>query len=62
MELITYNELRELALKENIKDNKVSIGMWAKIKGYTKKKKQKNNVVTFYYTLIDNNNNNQINK
>ena len=58
MEYITYQELREKALLENVKDNKVSIGCWAKAKGYIKKKRQKNNVVTFYYTLIDNNSNN----
>lgn len=33
---LTYEELRERAINEGIKDTKVSIGMWAKIKGYKK--------------------------
>lgn len=39
-ELITYKELREQAIKEGIADNKVSVGMWAKIKGYSKIKRE----------------------
>lgn len=51
MEYINFEELRKLALVEQIPDNKVSIGIWAKIKGYKKKRKQKHNVVSVMYYL-----------
>lgn len=40
MNFITYEELRILAIKEDIPDNKVSIGMYAKMNGYYQIKKQ----------------------
>ena len=36
MQLLTYEEIREKALLQGISDNKVSIGMWASLKGYIK--------------------------
>ena len=39
-ETITFDDLRELAVKEGIKDNKVSVGMWAKFNGYTRYKRK----------------------
>lgn len=47
---LTYEELREKAINEGIKDTKVSIGMWAKIKGYKKLyRKIINNKFTWVY-------------
>ena len=45
-----YEEIREKALLQGISDNKVSIGMWASLKGYIKTRKQiKKKVYTMYY-------------
>ena len=50
MQLFTYEEIREKALLQGISDNKVSIGMWASLKGYIKTRKQiKKKVHTIYY-------------
>ena len=50
MQLLTYEEIREKALLQGISDNKVSIGMWASLKGYIKTRKQiKKKVYTMYY-------------
>lgn len=49
-ETITFDELRELAVKEGIKDNKVSVGMWAKFNGYTRyKRKIRDNRIIWTY-------------
>jgi len=48
-ELITYQQLKDIALKELIADNKVSVGIWAQNNGYYKIRKQKDNKVTTYY-------------
>lgn len=40
MKYYTFNEVRELAIKNDSKDNKVSVGIWAKLNGYIKIKKQ----------------------
>lgn len=40
MNFITYEELRILAIKEDIPDNKVSIGIYAKMNGYYQIKRQ----------------------
>ena len=51
MQLLTYEEIREKALLQGISDNKVSIGMWASLKGYIKTRKQiKKKVYTMNYT------------
>lgn len=50
-ELFTYNELREQAIKEGIADNKVSVGLWAKINGYYKTKREiRDNKFVWLYT------------
>lgn len=50
-ELFTYNELREQAIKEGIADNKVSVGLWAKINGYYKAKREiRDNKFVWLYT------------
>lgn len=49
-ETITFDDLRELAVKEGIKDNKVSVGMWAKFNGYTRyKRKIRDNRIIWTY-------------
>lgn len=52
--LFTYNELREQAIKEGIADNKVSVGLWAKINGYIKTKREiRDNKFIWLYTKND---------
>ncbi len=53
-EYITYKDLRLLAIKDNIPDNKISIGIWAKINGYFQIKKRIDNILTVLY-FRDNN-------
>lgn len=36
MEKLTYQELRELAIKAGIPDHKIAVGMWIKLQGYVK--------------------------
>jgi len=48
-ELLTYEQIREIALKQNISDNRVSVGIWAQNNGYYKKRKQIDNKVSTYY-------------
>lgn len=48
---LTYEEIRELALKEQIADNRVSVGMWAKFKGYKQQRIQRNKELRIYYYL-----------
>jgi len=51
-ELLTYEQIREIALKQNIPDNRVSIGIWAQNNGFFKKRKQINKkVLTYYFKL-----------
>lgn len=47
--LYTYEEIREQALNDNVDDNKVSIGIWARLMGYYKIRKQINNIQNTYY-------------
>jgi len=49
LELLNYEQIREIALKQNISDNRVSVGIWAQNNGYYKKRKQINNKVSTYY-------------
>lgn len=52
IKVIDYSQIREIALQNGIDDNKVSIGMWAKMNGYIKTNKQINGKVTVtYYKL-----------
>lgn len=45
-----YDELRDLALKEGVLDNRVHIGVWIRLSGFTKKRKQINHTRKLYYT------------
>lgn len=59
---LSFDELRELALAQQVEDSKTVIGIWAKLNGYSKKRKQKDNKVYTVYTkmntFISNKNNN----
>jgi len=33
-ELLNYEQIREIALKQNVSDNRVSVGIWAQNNGY----------------------------
>lgn len=33
----SYKQLRQLALTQGVDDNKISIGIWGKLNGYSKK-------------------------
>ena len=53
-EIYTYQELRELALKYGIRDNKVHIGVWIQTQGYQKQRIQINHIrKTFYLKSHD---------
>ena len=53
-EVYTYQELRELALKYGIRDNKVHIGVWLQTQGYQKQRIQINHIrKTFYLKSHD---------
>lgn len=52
VKLITYEDLREIALQNGIEDSKIVIGLWAKQNGYIKTKKMINNKsFTAYYKI-----------
>ena len=53
MQLLTYEEIREKALLQGISDNKVSIGMWASLKGYIKTRNQITRIYLKEITLTD---------
>ena len=48
-EVYTYQELRELALKYGIRDNKVHIGVWLQTQGYQKQRIQINHIRKTFY-------------
>ena len=47
--IYTYQDLRELALKNNIRDNKVHIGVWIQTQGYRKQRRQINHIRKTFY-------------
>ena len=49
VEVYTYQELRELALKHGIRDNKVHIGVWLQTQGYQKQRIQINHIRKIFY-------------
>ena len=52
--LLSYDDIRDLATKAGIADNKVSIGLWAKIKGFVKVKREiRNNKFVWLYRKDD---------
>ena len=50
----TFEELRELAMAPNVDDSKTTIGIWAKLNGFSKKRKQKDNRVYTVYIKMNN--------
>ena len=46
--LLTFQDLRVIAVKNGVPDNKTEIGIWAKNNGYYKMRKQKDKKVTTY--------------
>lgn len=48
--MFTYEQLRQLAVRSGIADNKVSIGFWIKAQGLKKVRKQIDNKRKIYYT------------
>ena len=55
MKYYTFNEVREIAIRNHSNDNKVSVGIWAKLNGYLKIKKQiDKHRITLYIKLNDN--------
>lgn len=52
--MLNYNEIRQLATRNGIADNKVSIGIWIKIQGYKKVRKQIDGKRKIYYVLDKN--------
>lgn len=51
---LTFNQLRELALTQNVDDSKTTIGIWAKLNGYSKKRRQRDNKVYTVYIKMSN--------
>ncbi len=52
MKYYTFEELKQMAFSEGITGNKVTIGIWAKMKGFLKKKKQMNKQrITLYFKI-----------
>ena len=49
MQEFTYEQIREKALRQGVKDNRVHIGLWANINNYLKTRRKKNGKVTTYY-------------
>jgi hypothetical protein len=48
-QLLSYADIRDIALLENVPDNKVTIGIWAALQGYTKKSMRKRNKMKVFY-------------
>lgn len=47
--MFTYEQLRQLAVRSGIADNKVSIGFWIKAQGLKKVRKQIDNKRKIFY-------------
>ena len=52
MQEFTYEQIREKALRQGVKDNRVHIGLWANINNYLKTRRKKNGKVTTYYISL----------
>lgn len=50
----SYKQLRQLALTQGVDDNKISIGIWGKLNGYSKKRIQRDNKVFIVYIKMSN--------
>lgn len=52
MEEFTYEQIREKALKQGVKDTKLHIGLWAQFNGYMKQRKLKAGKSRYYYMVL----------
>lgn len=52
MEGLTYEQIREKALKEGIKDTKLHIGLWAQFNGYMKQRKLRYGKSRYLYMVL----------
>jgi len=52
MQEFTYEQIREKALRQGVKDNRVHIGLWANINNYLKTRRKKNGKVATYYISL----------
>lgn len=50
-----YNDLRLIALDNGVKDDKITIGIWAKLNGYKKKQSKDRNRKSYCYYIKMNN-------
>lgn len=48
--MFNFEELRDVAIKVGVPDNRVHIGVWIRLQGYIKQRKQINHVRRTYYT------------
>ncbi len=52
MQEFTYEQIREKAIRQGVKDNKVHIGLWANLNNYLKTRRKNNGkVITYYISL-----------
>ena len=51
MKTVSFDELRHIAISEGIKDDKTSIGIWAKMKWYLKIRKRIDKKVVILYII-----------
>ena len=52
-EFINFEQLRQIAISNNIPDNKVSIGIWGQNNGYFKKRIQINKITSINYFKLE---------
>ena len=51
MQEFTYEQIREKALRQGVKDNRVHIGLWANINNYLKTRKEKEKWKGYYIII-----------
>ena len=51
---LKVEDIRKMALDDGMKDNKVSIGVWAQTKGFIKKQSKDKDKRNYYYYVKDN--------
>lgn len=52
MEELTYEEIREKALKQGVPDTKLHIGLWAQFNGYVKQRKSRSGKSKYLYIVL----------
>lgn len=51
---LKFEDIRKMALDDGMKDNKVSIGVWAQTKGFIKKQSKDKDKRNYYYYVKGN--------